>query len=218
MTKSVRPFSTKKAWVVEELRNAILTGAFQPGQRLLETDLAEQYQVSPTPVREAMRELETEGLVSSEPHRGVRVAEANVDEMREFYLIRMAMEELAMSLAMDHVDEIPVDRLHLMVERMGELLEQEGWVELRALHWQFHVALYEAAHTPNVQDILNRIWVRLPWDRIQSIPGRAPRVLLEHREIVAAVAAKDKPRATRAVRTHIENAMNAFLAHAREAH
>jgi DNA-binding GntR family transcriptional regulator len=217
MQRPIKQYSTKKAWVVEQLRNAILTGALQPGQRLLETELAEQFRVSPTPVREAMRELETEGLVSSEPHRGVRVAEANVDEMREFYLIRIVMEELAMGLAMDHVGEIPVDELQAMIEVMADLLEQERWAELRALHRQFHDVLYKAAHAPNVQDILNRIWVRLPWDRIQTIPGRAPLVLLEHREIVAAVAAQDKARATRAVRNHLENAMNAFLAFTREA-
>jgi DNA-binding GntR family transcriptional regulator len=217
MPETAKRFSTKKAWVVAELRRAILTGAFQPGQRLLETELAEQFHVSPTPVREAMRELETEGLVSSEPHRGVRVAEANVEETREFYLIRIVMEELAMSLAMDHVSEIPIDEVQAMVEDMAALLQQERWSDLRALHRRFHDVLYQAAHAPNLQYILNRIWVRLPWDRIQSIPGRAPLVLQEHREIAAAVAARDKARATRAVRTHLENAMNAFLAYSREA-
>ncbi len=218
MASAEKRFSTKKAWVVEELRKAILTGTFQPGQRLLETELAEQFQISATPVREAMRELETEGLVSSEPHRGVRVAEANIDETREFYLIRIAMEELAMGLAMDHVDEIPMAEVHAMVQDMAILLDEERWAELRAVHRRFHDVLYQAAHAPNLQYLLNRIWVRLPWDRIQSIPGRAPLVLQEHREIAAAVVAKDKARATRAVRTHLENAMNAFLAYTSEAH
>jgi DNA-binding GntR family transcriptional regulator len=208
-----RRYTTKKAWIFDELRTAILTGRLEPGQRLLENELAEQYDVSATPIREAMRQLEAEGLVLSEPHRGVRVVEANVQETRERYLIRMSLEKLALQLAMENYDQIPVSDLQQMLVEMHELLDQQRWSELRVLHFDFHNALYKSANAPMLRRLLNQLWTYLPWDRIETIPGRAPQVLEEHRKIVQAIAERDKEGAVSAVEEHIGNAMQAFLSY-----
>ncbi len=219
--KQLDPPATKQAWVVEELRIAILSGEFEPGRRLLETDLAKHFNVSPTPIREAMRRLEAEGLLSSEPHRGVQVAEANIDETRELYLIRMALEDLAIRLAWERHEETPLEELEGLLDKMQvilikEKLNQEEWRRLRALHWKFHYTLYQSANSQILLNMLGWIWVRLPWDRIESIPGRAQRVLNEHREIVLATG--DQERAVKAVRNHLKNALIAFLTFSGDAH
>lgn len=147
MGRRNRRYTTKKGWIFDELRAATLTGQLEPGQRLLENELAERYDASATPVREAMRQLEAEGLVLSEPHRCVRVIETGVQETRERYLICMGLEKLALELAMENIEEIPIDELQLMLDEIQELRDRERWSDLRLLHFDFHNARHKCERT-----------------------------------------------------------------------
>src|SRR5262245_9077955 len=103
---------TKKDKVVESIREAVLSGELQPGERLEQDKLAERFSVSPTPVREALRQLEAEGIVDYNPHRGVRVAEVSLSDVREIYLIRGTLEALATRLAVSYLNSSHILRLN----------------------------------------------------------------------------------------------------------
>src|SRR5688572_24439576 len=90
---------TKMDIVVESLREAVLTGELGAGSRLIQEELAERYQTSSTPVREALRQLQAEGILEHNPYRGVQVAEVKLDEVREIYMIRAVMESFVTRMA-----------------------------------------------------------------------------------------------------------------------
>ena len=100
-------YKSKKDLVVDVIREAILSGELEPGARLLQEDLAERLQVSSTPVREALRQLESEGILQSSPNRGVRVTEVDFGAVREIYQIRAELEALATRCAAPRLTPAP---------------------------------------------------------------------------------------------------------------
>src|SRR5262245_2032870 len=112
---------TKKDTIVEELREAILSGELEPGERLRQDKLAARYRVSSTPVREALRELEAEGVLDHLPRRGVRVVDVNqttLRDMREIYLIRGALEALATRMGVSYLNTAHVQRMKALLHDM----------------------------------------------------------------------------------------------------
>ncbi|MGD9100781.1 MAG: GntR family transcriptional regulator, partial [Anaerolineae bacterium] len=128
-----------KEALVETLRDEIIRGDFVPGQYLRLEEIATRFDVSTMPVREALRDLEAEGLVTIFPHRGATVTQLSADELQDIYDIRVALEEMATRLAVPLVTEATLTELTTLVERMENHVGDVA--TLVKLNHQFHLTL-----------------------------------------------------------------------------
>lgn len=153
----LKPPSTQSA-VLSELRFWLMEGDLEPGSRLVVDQISAKLNVSPVPVREALRILEGEGQVTYAPHRGYRVAEFSLDDLREIYRICDILEADAIRIAVPLLDEEHIARLgtHLAetetAEREGDLL---AWT---MANWAFHFELFAAANRPILLKTLDHLW------------------------------------------------------------
>jgi DNA-binding GntR family transcriptional regulator len=133
--------------VREGLRVAILSGEFAPGSQLRQDELAARFGTSRIPVREALRQLETEGLVTLQPNRGAIVASLSVQEVLELLDIRIALECRALKLAIPNMVDDDLDAAEAILDRYDAEPEAEGWSEM---NWRFHEALYAPCDRPKL--------------------------------------------------------------------
>lgn len=200
------PIPTKAEWVVERLRDAIVAGDLKPGARLLQDVLAEQFNVSYTPIREALRRLEAEGLVKSEPHKGVQVTSRETQDrhtLYELFRIRSALEALAVETAVPHLSSEQIEGLWNLLQQIDQHMD-DGQIEpIKRLNYEFHRTFCAAAGAPTLYALITTLWARFPWDILLTAPNRAESSAQEHRQIVEAAAAHDAHAASEAMRNHI---------------
>ena len=139
--------------VFEHLREAIIKGKLKPGERLMEMQLAEELGVSRTPVREAIRKLELEGLVIMIPRRGAYVADLSIKDVAETFEIRLALEALAASLAAERITPEECEEMDRLLERIGESIRQNDVKQTAALDEEFHNLLYQASRNDRLVQI-----------------------------------------------------------------
>lgn len=205
--KSAAPQKTKKDLVVEILRDAILSGELEPGARLIQEDLAERFQVSPTPIREAIQQLVAEGVLSHSPYKGVQVAEVRLEDMREIYLIRSVVEALATRQAVPNLRIADVKRLRELQASIADAVDKDELAALRKLNYEFHMLIYETANMPQLLHLIKTLWAKSPWDTLFVLPNRPSMVVDEHRPIIAAVEQGDADLAGQAMQAHIEHGL-----------
>lgn len=197
--------------IFEALQAEILDGAIRPGDRLKEADLAERFGLSRTPVREALRRLETRGLLVHEPHKGMVVAELEPSAVGELYVMRETLDAAAAALAAQHATETEIAAMEAQVARDREI---EGRPDhLAASNRAFHDAIYRAAHNRFLvksSDALAEALALLGPTTL-SAKGRAHQSVDEHAEIVAAIKRRDASGADQAARNHIRNAFKTRL-------
>ena len=196
---------TKLDLVEQLLIQAIASGEIAPGEPLRQLEVADRLGISATPVREALRRLEAQGLVVRHPHRGVRVAEVEPGEMSELYIIRAALEGLAVEHAVPHLNPKDVKALEQIHERLEAGRAKGALKSLRKLNYDFHTRLYRHSELPRLIRIIDSLWPLFPWDSIWAIPGRAASSAVEHREILDALEEGDAVAAGSAMRRHIES-------------
>ncbi len=217
------PFATKSQWVAEKIRHSITVGHLKPGDRLLQDELAARFKISSTPVREALRSLEADGLVKSEPHKGVVVVGSRTQEKRpshELYRIRAALEGLAVEMATPLIGD---QEIRLLYEVLDEIERHNSLGEIEAtqsLCHEFHRRLYSAANAPTLVELITSFWKRIPWGLMLTVPGRAQESATEHRRVLDLVASRDASAAGSAMRDHVqrsgETAMQYGTRHAYE--
>ena len=185
--------------------DAIDSGDYPPGARLLETELAARFGVSRTPVREALRRLETQGVVSHEPRKGAVVARLDYDQLGELYAVREVMEGLAARLAALHASTEEIRILRDMIAEDRTVTDPRA--QSRA-NKRFHRQLHLSSHNRYLIQTLDpvRRSLALLGDTTFSAPGRIESSNREHETIVNAIAARDEDAAEAAARSHITNA------------
>lgn len=199
--------------VYERLRTAIIEDALKPGNRLVERKLAQKLGVSRTPVREAIRKLELEGLVYHVPRVGAIVAEIDDQEVLEVYRIRAVLEGLVTRMAAEKIVPEQLEKLTSLLEKLEEYSAKEDLENLKKVHQQFNDVIYKAAGsqrlynmiTPLV-DYINR-FVRVGYSR----PGRMEEATAEHRQLVEAIKMRDGDLAELVAREHIKNSRYAYF-------
>nr|WP_282572012.1 GntR family transcriptional regulator [Roseomonas acroporae] len=190
---------------------AIDEGTLPAGTRLREEDLAERFRISRTPIREALRRLETIGLVTHEPHHGAVVATLDHGRTVELYHMREVLEGTAAQLAAIHATPAEVEILHEMVERDRALVEDPP--ALAASNRRFHRQLHLAARNRYLDVMLENLRLSLALLRGTTLarPMRGLASVEEHAAIVAAIDARDPAGAETAARRHIHNAFKARI-------
>jgi DNA-binding GntR family transcriptional regulator len=206
--------STKKDYVVQVIREAILSGDLQPGERLRQNELAERLQVSATPVREALLELQKEGVLEHMPHKGTTVAQSTVEDIREACLIRGLVGGFAVELAVPNLDRDEIAHLEVLHEEMARLTDENNLDALAEPNREFHMTIYQAAGSKLLYDIISTVWARIPWrDAWQEIPGRAQQVVDEHAKILDMVKRGRAKEAAQFEREHCRKGSQRICAH-----
>lgn len=193
-------------YVHQEVKRSILDGVYRAGERIRESDITAQLGVSRTPVREAFRRLQSEGLLKFEPQRGAVVADLNRQEVAELYAMRQFMEGFAARLAAQHATDSEIEAIEYILEQTK--IVDDKIHEFNQINWELHHAIYAAAH--------NRFLIRSFEALSDSMsllqgakyipPGRPDKLYEEHRQIVDAIKNRDPDAADAAAQNHVRRA------------
>jgi DNA-binding GntR family transcriptional regulator len=190
--------------VVDRIRDMIVKGQLQPGDRLRQDELAETFGVSTMPIREALRQLQAEGLVSFQPRRGAAVASLSVSEYEEIYRIREELEILACGWAAEDFDRIPIENLR---ELLAEIREAEAHPEdiypRLQLVREFFFTVFEASRKEHLLRMLSSLWDMSQQYRryFSSVPEIVPQRLNNYHSVLRACEARDPQELIEAIRT-----------------
>lgn len=199
--------------VFEALRGAIVSRRLEPGERLMEVQLAEAMGVSRTPVREAIRRLELEGFVVMVPRRGAYVAQLSFKDIADAFEIREALEGLAAGLASERATEEDIEELERLQVRMTECLDRGDTKRAVDMDIQFHEKLYDASRNERLSQMISNIREQILRFRTQSLsyPGRLAEALQEHSQVIDAIAERDPVAARKHAEDHIQAARNSLM-------
>jgi DNA-binding GntR family transcriptional regulator len=197
------PQRMKRDLIVDDLRRRILSGELPRGSRMPQDELARQFGASITPVREALRLLEAERLVVSEPHRGVRVAGFDIEKVKATYVVRRLTESYAMRRATARLTRLDLSRLRDRMGRMEDELARGDLDNFRTDNREFHFFFYDRCGLTGLRDQIDLMWQAFPWDLMLDSPERTLQSHREHAAILAAVEAADVDAVAAATEAHI---------------
>ena len=203
---------TKNVAVYNKLRQGIIKGKLKPGQKVIMADLAKAFGLSETPVREAIRRLESEGYVDFTPHTGAIVTKIDEGELVEIYLIRIALEELATRLASPHITEKDIDFLNKKNREMEMAIQQNRYEILAGINKLFHLRIYKAAPFPRLYKMICDLWDTFErWPSVFSyVPERAAASVEEHKKIIQALQTRDTDQADQLIKEQKERTLKAL--------
>ena len=193
--------------VFQTLRSAILRGDLKPGERLMELQLASKLGVSRTPIREAIRMLEQEGLAITIPRRGAEVAKMTEKDMGDTLQIRRALEELAVVLVCDKITEEDVAELRAAMKHFEEMTKQDNVVDLAKADVALHETVYRIADNPKLVQLLGDIREQMSRYRAEYLKDRSiyPILIQEHRDMVDALEKRNKDLVVKITMKHLYN-------------
>ncbi|WP_027364290.1 GntR family transcriptional regulator [Desulfotruncus alcoholivorax] len=199
--------------VFETLREAIIQGRLEPGERLMEIQLAEEMGVSRTPVREAIRKLELEGFVVMVPRKGAYVAGISVKDIVDVFEVRAALEALAAGLAAERATAEELEEMERAVLQIYEVSNGNNLNTLVERDTNFHELIYKASRNQRLVQTLVHLKEQIQRFRTTSLalPGRGKHAVEEHKNIVEAISSRNVELAGNLAREHIETAEQLFL-------
>jgi DNA-binding GntR family transcriptional regulator len=192
-------YVSKSDMVTAVLRDLITDGRLSPGMPLRQRDLAEQFEVSYTPVREALRRLESEGLVDSDVHRGATVARTESEELEENYRILAALEALAGSLAVAKITDDDIADIEALYHEVAACLPDDG--RLAELNRQFHFRIYECARSPMLLLLMRLLWRSFPHGPQAGRPHQES--VRQHDALVGALRRRNEEQVAAIIRDHV---------------
>lgn len=193
--------------VFNTLREAILKGELKPGERLMELQLAAKLGVSRTPIREAIRMLELEGLAVTVPRKGAEVAKMTEKDMEDVLQIRKALDELAVGLACDNIQESDLDNLYVALENFEASAREHDVKRIAQADVEFHDVIYQATNNPKLVNMLNNLREQMYRYRVEYLKNEDiyPTLIREHEEIFACLKEKDRDGVIRVMSYHVVN-------------
>jgi len=207
---------TVKEALVDSLRDEIIQGDLVPGQKLRLEEIAARFEVSTMPVREALRDLEAEGLVTIFPHRGAVVTQLSPADLQDIYEIRGTLEALGARLAVPHMTEAVIAELTAIIEEMDSHIDEV--VNLVKLNHRFHSVLYAPSDRKHLCDLVITLryrtqhYLRAYIDQL----GRMPEAQQEHRAVLEACKAGNADLAASLMYEHVVKVGNAIVEHVRQ--
>jgi DNA-binding GntR family transcriptional regulator len=193
--------------VFNTLRKAILTGELKPGERLMEIHLANQLGVSRTPIREAIRKLELEGLVVMMPRRGAEVAQITEKSLRDVLEVRRSLDALCAELACDRISEEELEKLKEACEQFQKAAGTDNVAEIAKADVALHDIIVQATRNRRLIQIVNNLSEQMYRYRFEYIKDeeRHDNLVEEHRMIYESILHGDKEKAAEASKLHIDN-------------
>jgi DNA-binding GntR family transcriptional regulator len=192
-------------YVFRQLKDQIITGALAPGSRLIESNVAAEFGVSRTPVREALQRLATEDLIDVDPLRGMVVHAPDATEIDDVLVVRASLDGLAAALAAQKITESHLARLRLVVSAMAEGAALDRREQIVLSNRRFHDIVYAAAGNPRLERIAGELrgYVRRFSTPPSASPERVQHVLAEHQAILDALERHDPDAARAASDRHL---------------
>lgn len=199
--------------VFHTLRRAILKGELKPGERLMEIALAEKLGVSRTPIREAIRKLELEGLVIMMPRRGAQVANITKKDLNDVLEVRIGLENMAIEKACKLITQEQLEQLRKAGREFEYTLQQGDLTQLAEADVNFHEIIYQASDNARLNQMLNNLREQIYRYRIEYLKDEPTRKQLakEHKDIYEALVNRDVKRAQETTYVHIENQRKAII-------
>ena len=199
--------------VFNTLRQAILKGELAPGERLMEIQLAEKLGVSRTPIREAIRKLELEGLVLMIPRKGAEVAEITEKSLRDVLEVRRALEELAVELVCEKITDEQIQDLKDAAEEFKESLKDGDITRIAEADVKFHDVIYMATDNQKLIQLLNNLREQMYRYRVEYLKRSDfhQQLIDEHEEIIETIESGQKDRAVQVVCQHVDNQVEAVM-------
>ncbi|MDD4170948.1 MAG: GntR family transcriptional regulator [Syntrophomonas sp.] len=199
--------------VLDAIRSAIINGTLQPRERLMEIQMAEELGVSRTPIREALRKLELEGFIVMVPRKGAYVSDLSFKDIADVFEIRAALEGLAAGLAAERITDDELETMERLLVGKQEAITAGDIDKLVEVDTSFHELLYRASRNVRLATIISNLREQIQRFRLTSLsfPGRNKESLLEHKQIVEAIQARDTQLARQLAQEHIENAENVLI-------
>ena len=199
--------------VFNTLRQAILTGELKPGERLMEIHLANKLGVSRTPIREAIRKLELEGLVTMIPRRGAEVAQITEKSMSDVLEVRRAMDVLCVELACERITEDELEDLKAACEHFEQAVKTKDAKKIAQADVALHDIIVHATGNQRLVQLVNNLSEQMYRYRFEYIKdfSQHQRLVEEHRIIYESLVKKDKETVSEAAKTHIDNQKKAII-------
>jgi len=198
-------FKNKPDIIAEELREAILKGELKGGQQLKQEEIADAFHSSLIPVREGLRRLEAQGLVKFYPNKGAVVKELSIDEVREFFEIRILLEKGAIEFAVDNLNSEDIEYAESILKKMDD---EQNRSNLSELNWKFHNTLYRGSNRGKLLELIENMHINVErYMRIYLLDmNYHPTSQEEHYKILEACKNKDKKTAGILLKQHMEKA------------
>ncbi len=199
--------------VFNTLRQAILRGELKPGERLMEIQLANKLGVSRTPIREAIRKLELEGLVLMIPRKGAEVAEITEKNMLDVLEVRRALEELAVKLACERITEEEIQELKDAADAFQKILSEKDITKIAEADEAFHDVIFKSTGNDRLIQLLNSLREQMYRYRLEYLKREEyhPQLLEEHQQIIDRITRKDQSEAAELIDRHIGNQVDVML-------
>lgn len=199
--------------VFSQLQNDILNGKYEPGESLIEMKLSEELGVSRTPIREAIRQLELEGLVLAIPNKGAVVTGITTQDIEDIYTIRMMIEGLAARWAAEKITPEELEEMKEAIELEEFYTIKNDTQHLLKFDSKFHEIIFKASKSKPLMHMLSTFhhYVQRARNLSLSTPGRAQKVLEEHRAIYQAIMDGDAEKAEKLTTEHISKASSNLL-------
>jgi DNA-binding GntR family transcriptional regulator len=200
--KQIERHQTLREKILETIRDAILKGSLKPGERVSEPDLAERFGISRTPIREAFRQLESEGYLVVVPRKGAVVASLSERDIEEFYAIKIILEGFAARMAADKLTEKEIERLESINERLHKIAKEGDVKTFFRVHNEFHEVFIKAAGNDKLSEMINQLVMKFKRLRLASLsqPGRMVVSIEDHQDMIQAFRDHDGNRADSLVR------------------
>jgi DNA-binding GntR family transcriptional regulator len=200
--KPIERHQTLREKILETIRVAILKGSLKRGERVSEPELAERFGISRTPIREAFRQLESEGYLEVIPRRGAVVASLSERDVVEFYAIKSILEGHAARIAAERMTEKEIERLEAINAKLQQINGDGDIKSFFRVHNEFHELFIKASGNDKLAELINQLVLKFNRLRLasQAQPGRMEISVQEHRKIIEAFRRHDGDRADNLVR------------------
>ena len=197
----IRQQKTLRETLVESLRDAIIRGTFEPGAKISESELAGKFGISRTPVREAIRQLESEGFLTVLPRRGAVVSSFTAKDVQEFYDLKALLEGYAVRLAIERLTDADIERMRVLNQQMVDYAAEDNPRALFKAHNEFHEVFINKCGNDKLKAVLTSLLTQFQRFRyLLTVAGKTEGSIAQHWDIIDALKARDPDRAEQLVR------------------
>lgn len=209
---------TKTTMAIQALRSAILHGDIPQGEHLTVGEISRQLGMSPTPVREAIRTLQAEGLISHEPHHSVAVTRYTAKDIHDIFQLRATVESQATALATMRLTDEDIAALQTLADDMQEAALRSDYERLNRLNAAWHLRIYDVADNRILVDVIQHLWKKFMWEVNWIVPGHADHSIQQHAALMAALRSRDAAQAGRLMQAHIQSGEETATTYLRTRH
>lgn len=209
--RPVNSHMTKTALAVEALRTAILRGEIAQDEPLTVGRIAQRLGMSQTPVREAIRTLQAEGLLRHEPHHTAAVTQYTAKDIHDIFQMRADLESQATRLAVSRLSDADIAQLEAVQAAMREAAAHDDTQRLNRLNAEWHLLIYSAADNRVLLEVVQHLWRKFMFEVNWILPGHSERSLQQHERFLVAIRARNADDAAQLIREHIQRGEEAAL-------